>query len=267
MGDIEDIFRKYNVGMPDSSIGTDDDSSSNNNNNNNNNNNRYRKVTVVNEPHPDPVYSFVPPVYFHELDNSAKEFEDLIDGIPNDIGTKNLKLIIKAAFALGRFIARSNYLSHLNTLHHARYAELMSTIFAREFILGKERMAGIDRVIEKLDKIPTRGELSATIAEQVSQLGDALNTRPSIDDRHLKAAAKLVETSDQFLEKVIDQTSTNLAQLTASRLENIKEDPFKRKLFESMSNMLDLVFVNMKLPAIAKKQGESINELYSTSNK
>ncbi|MEM2698528.1 MAG: hypothetical protein QXF17_04325 [Ignisphaera sp.] len=248
----------------------------NNGRDNGTRNNNKKVTTVINEQYPDPAYSYIPPIYFHELDKASKELEEMIEGIPDDLGTRNTKYIIRLGLTIGRLLVRSGYLGHLFAMNHARLADLNSIWMTREYLVEKDKALNTNTILEKLEEIPTRNDLTSTIAQYASSIAAAsssstatassdLSSARQIElERKLKLAEEMTRASDKIVESTLEKAVENLSTIAAQRINNIQEDPLKTRLAELMGTFIDSLMMQTKLPL--KKEGVDARQVFNIVN-
>ena len=219
----------------------------------------------------DPFYNFIPPDLFHELDRSSKELEELIDGIPSDIGTKNLKLILKLGTTFGRVLNRVGYLNMLYALQNARLSELELMSWLRYESAMREREVSKDAILQKLQEIPSRSELSSIIAQQINSTINSIeaisssssSSSSSRDERLIRAVGKIYDSADAIVTKVIDKAADNIAQLSTTNIDNLQENPLKTKMYDMLANITEMLMAQTKLGNLAKKKGVDAENVFN----
>lgn len=218
------------------------------------------KIIYQHQTEPDPFYSYIPPEIFQLIENTSKEFEDLIDGIPDDLGAKNVKLIIKLASALSRAHTVTSYATLLTALQHGRLADYAVATMIRQQEAAMSKDTSKDLILEKLSQIPTKAEVLQYIG---SMQTSATAANANIEKHPLyKTAEKMHNAATTIVEKAVDRVAENIAEMAAKNTENIKENPLQTKLYDMIGKMTDVLLATTPLGKIAAKEGVSADKAF-----
>lgn len=197
---------------------------------------RNNGTTIIAAPpqYPDPQLSYIPPDIWQLLDHTSKEAEEAIEYIPDDLGAKNVKLIIKLALTFARHTIVSSYIQLLCSLQHARMLDQTSLALMRQSQIEQNN---INTLVQKLNEIPTRSDLATILAQHAA--ATAATTVPTYDEAVIETAKTIHESSKQIVQNVLNEASASLSKIATSNIRNLQEDPLKRRMGEMLANLVD----------------------------